>query len=244
MTERRRTIVTPEAVALSVDAAGLGSRMIALLIDTLIQGALALVVTVVAASIGLYRTPVVVVFSLMLFVLVWGYFPLWETFWRGRTPGKRAQHLRVVMVDGQPATAGPIFLRNLVRVADFLPGGYGVGAIAILLSRNSRRLGDLAAGTMVVRERAAPEPAPLAAATPTAVALDTAGLRQRDYVVVRDFLQRRSSLDSAARGALARTLADALRRRVGGTGPNDDEAFLESVAASFRERFSGETPAP
>jgi uncharacterized RDD family membrane protein YckC len=238
--DQRDTVVTPEAVALFVDTAGLGSRMIALIIDSLIQSALVIALSIILASIG-QGTVVGVFFVIVVFVILWGYFPLFEILWGGRTPGKRAQRLRVVRTDGQPAGAGPILVRNIIRIADFLPGFYAVGSISILVSRRHQRLGDLAAGTMVVHERPVPEPAPLDVPLPADRLVDTAGLTQRDYVVVRDFLQRRTSFEPSARAALARDIATALREKVSDDYSTHDEAFLETLAASFRARFSGES---
>ena len=107
-------------------------------------------------------TALVVLYLIGVFVVFLGYYPLFEGFWNGRTPGKRAQGLRVVLTDGQPVTVGPVLVRNLVRIVDFLPAYYMIGAITMILSRRSQRLGDLAAGTIVVRERALPAPRPLA----------------------------------------------------------------------------------
>jgi len=232
-------IVTPEAVPIVIDTAGLGSRMIALAADMLIQGAVLLALTIPFVVIGHARGLALVVFLLALFLVLWGYFPLFETLWGGRTPGKRMQGLRVVRTDGQPAGVGPVLARNVIRLVDFLPGMYAVGVATILLSSRNQRLGDLAAGTIVIRERRAPEPSPLNVMVGAHEHLDTAGLTQRDYVVIRDFLQRRGSFDPTARGELARSLATAYRGRVGGAVPAADEIFLERLAASFRDRSSG-----
>jgi uncharacterized RDD family membrane protein YckC len=233
----RDTVVTPEAVALFIDTAGLGSRMIALIVDSAIQAAVVIALAIVLANTG-QGTVVGVFYIIALFVIVWGYYPLFEILWSGRTVGKRAQHLRVVRTDGQPAGAGSILVRNIIRIADFLPGFYAIGSISILLTRRNQRLGDLAAGTMVVRERAAPEPAPLDVSFPVDRRIDTAGITQRDYIVVRDFLQRRSTFDPSARAALAASIATPLREKVGDDYSAHDEAFLEALAVSFRERFS------
>lgn len=245
---RADAVVTPEAVALSLDVAGLGSRMIAAMIDTAIQAALGIVVAFVLAGVsGLGPSDnltLAVPFFVLLFLVVWGYYPLWEGLWNGRTPGKRAQRLRVVQADGQPVGLGPVLVRNLVRVVDFLPIGYGTGAITMLLTRRSQRLGDLAAGTVVVREHPAPAPAGLLLApdpdrADVARRLDTTALAERDHEVVRAFLQRRSVLEPPARAALAHRLAEALRGRVTGAAVSGlaDEAFLEAVVESYRGRF-------
>lgn len=237
--DRRDTVVTPEAVALFVDTAGLGSRMIALIIDLLIQGALVASLAITLASTG--SNVAGIAFFVAVIVIFWAYFPLFEILWSGRTPGKRAQGLRVVRTDGQPAGAASILLRNILRVADLLPGMYATGAISILLSRRHQRLGDLAAGTMVVREHAAPEPTTLAVPYDAQRRVDTGALAQRDYVIVRDFLQRRATFEPSARAALARDIAAALRGKVGDDYSMHDEAFLEALAASFRKRSSTET---
>ena len=89
---------------------------------------------------------------LIYFALFWGYFMLFETLWSGQTPGKRAGRLRVIRRDGQPVGAGEVLIRNLVRIVDFLPGFYGIGLVVMFIDKEARRLGDMAAGTIVVRE--------------------------------------------------------------------------------------------
>lgn len=231
-------VVTPEAVALSVDFAGLGSRMIAILLDSVIQGVAVFAVFMAGFAAGVDQTAAQVVVGIVVFSIVWGYFPLWEILWAGRTPGKRAQHLRVVRSDGQPAGVASILVRNILRIVDFLPGFYAFGAIVMLVTRRSQRLGDLAAATIVVHDRPPPVPVAMPALS-TKILADTAGLTQRDYVVVRDFLQRRASLAADVRASLAAQIARALRSRVPGEVPGSDETFLETIAASFRERFGG-----
>jgi len=237
-------VVTPEAVPLALDVAGLGSRMIAILIDTLIQAPFFIALTVAFAS-AHGGVGAQVAYALISFALVWGYFPLFEGLWRGRTPGKRAQSLRVVRSDGQPVTFANVLVRNLIRIVDILPGNYGVGVVSAALTRKSQRLGDIAAGTIVVRERSMPAPAPLelgrgpgmAEALPS---VDTTGLGERDYAVIRSFLQRRESLAPEVRSALASQIASAVRTRVGVPvrGVASEEAFLEALAASYRARFA------
>lgn len=242
-------IVTPEAVTLSVDVAGLGSRMIAAIIDVLIQGAALLVVGLSLGGLGgsAPNTPLTIVFFVSLFLIVWAYYPLFETMWNGATPGKRAQRLRVVKTDGQPATVGPVLVRNLLRLVDILPGAYGVGAITMLLTRRSQRLGDLAAGTMVIRERKAPDPhelslLPSSGRDEVARRIDVAALTDRDYELVRSFLQRRDSLRPEARAALAHQIASVLRTSAHAPSIDvDDETFLEAVALAIRAR-SGRSP--
>jgi uncharacterized RDD family membrane protein YckC len=162
------TISTPEQVAFQYEMAGIGSRFVASLLDHLILvtgmvlvycAVVALIPTLGAGAIisgdesglsGLYF--LIAVLVLVEFVLFWGYFVLFETVWHGQTPGKRAGKLRVIRRDGQPVHAGEVMVRNLVRIVDFLPGFYGIGLITMFIDKDARRLGDLAAGTIVVRE--------------------------------------------------------------------------------------------
>lgn len=252
MTEpaRTRSVVTPEAVQLTPDVAGLGSRMIATIIDSLIQVALGVGITflflaIPAADFDSPGTLVTVLYALSLFLVIWGYFPLFEGLWKGRTPGKRLQRLRVIQVNGQPLTLGPLLVRNLLRLIDFLPAYYALGALTMLLTSKSQRLGDLAAGTIVIREHPAPAPTPLSLQADEsfpggAVPVDTTRLTEREYGLVRSFLERRSALTSDARSALAAQLARAIRSRVGGgqDWPGSDEAFLEAAFRSYRSRFA------
>ena len=142
--------MTPEAVTLSVDVGGLGSRTIALFIDVLIQ--LAVVLGILSAvGAGDMSSVEIVVISLVLFAIIWGYYPVFEFFLHGRTPGKATQRLRVVRTDGQPAGGAAILVRNLIRILDVFLFPF-LAVISMIVTARAQRLGDLAAGTMVVRE--------------------------------------------------------------------------------------------
>jgi len=212
-------VVTPEAVALELDVAGVGSRAIALLIDWLIQlaGFFALVLLVSGFHLSdAWSAALAVVAGLLIF---FGYYFLFEGLWHGRTPGKRTQCLRVVRSDGSPARGTQIFVRNLLRIVDFLPVYYAAGAIAIFVSARNQRLGDMVAGTIVVRDRAAVRLADLSAAKPAVAAADaarpSAGPRHRLEPALRRFVvayaQRRQFLPPPHREALARQVEPALR---------------------------------
>ncbi|MFN2543253.1 MAG: RDD family protein [Actinomycetota bacterium] len=231
--------VTPEAVPLSFDAAGLGSRMIATIIDTAIQGGALLLFTFAygAATEGGAGTSAAIAFLIVVFLLLWGYYPILEGLWHGRTIGKRAQGLRVVDRDGRPVRWPAVIVRNLLRIVDLLPGFYAVGMISMALTHPPRRLGDLAAGTFVVRETKARLPAPVIAGdTPALPWIDATALTDRDYTVIRSFLERRTTLRPEARTALAAQLATAFRHRVPGSEGMSDEAFLEAAASAYRAR--------
>jgi len=240
--------ITPEAVAVTLDIAGLGSRMIALLVDTLIQFGILLAAGFLVAN-AASGTASVIALSVVAFVALWCYFPLFEALWSGRTPGKSTQRLRVIRTDGQPVSFAAVMVRNLVRIVDLLPGTYVIGVISIVLTRRSQRLGDLAAGTIVIRDRPAPTPRPLdlASLSPSGVsppsAIDTAALTERDVSLIRSYLERRRSLPEEIRADLAGKLARAVRQKVGSVWSEglDDEAVLVAAMRAYRERFN---PAP
>jgi uncharacterized RDD family membrane protein YckC len=244
--QARDQMVTPEAVPLAVDVAGLGSRMIALLVDLLIQAPIVIGISIAAAVSGGDNVALDVAYLFAVFAVLWGYFPLFEGMWQGRTPGKRSQSLRVVRTDGQPVTFVNVLVRNLLRIIDVIPGNYAVGVVSVALTSRSQRLGDLAAGTIVVREPKFAPPAPLqVSAMPGQIeavrGMDMAALGERDYEVVRAFLHRRASLAPDVRATLAGQIASPLRARVGASAGRTlgDEAFLEAVAVGYRERSTG-----
>jgi uncharacterized RDD family membrane protein YckC len=235
--------ITPEAVRLRIDVAGLGSRMIALLLDSLIQMAVLIPLLIGFASGGPAGTTEIVIILILAFGMVWLYYPLFEWLWGGRTPGKRAQRIRVVRTDGQPAGFPPIMVRNLIRIVEVLLFPF-IAVISMLVTRRSQRLGDLAAGTMVIRERTMPAPQALDLGEDDArrlPGLDTSRLTEREYGLIRSFLSRREKLDPAARTQLARRLVESVRDHVVGGDADaglEDERLLEAVAQSYRDRFA------
>jgi uncharacterized RDD family membrane protein YckC len=172
----------------------------------------------------------------IVFLINFFYEVLFETLASGRTPGKRATGLRVVALDGRPVTFVRSSIRNLLRVIDALPFAYVIGMVAILVSARNQRLGDLAAGTLVVREvrrsgpvtRAAPGSAP---------AWDVTSVTAEEAAAVGRFLERRDAFEPAARARLAAQLAAGLRPKVAGApeelGPED---FLEAISAAKAAR--------
>jgi uncharacterized RDD family membrane protein YckC len=241
--EDRLTIATPEGVDLELTLAGVGSRFAAALIDFLIQVsiiiALALVLRVgigVDESGNGYANAAFVVIAFMLFV---GYDICFEVLASGRTPGKRLNGLRVVRENGAPVTFSASAVRNVLRLIDILPGTYLVGIGSILLSSRNQRLGDHAAGTLVVRERKPLPAEPMARSyrRVEASAWDTSALGPAEMTAVRSFLARRDALTWDARQQLAAELAGRLRPKVGGaTGGEAPELFLERLAAAKAER--------
>jgi uncharacterized RDD family membrane protein YckC len=153
-------IDTPEQVELEFAVAGIGSRFVAVLIDHLIMGGVFLVVGLlwgvlvgsVANRVNLLGKWILAVFIALNFVLYWGYFTLFEAFWRGQTPGKHVMKLRVIKDSGRQITLFEAMSRNLLRIIDYLPAFYLAGVIAMLSTKRHQRLGDLVAGTIVVHE--------------------------------------------------------------------------------------------
>jgi len=237
------SIETPEQVALEFPLAGVGSRFLALAIDLLLQGAvMAVVVLAVVAAWSLVRPSgnggvwFAAVGLLAAFTVFYGYFAAFEAFWHGQTPGKRLVGLRVLSVTGRPIRLDEALLRNLLRVVDQLPGVYAVGIVTMLVSSRSQRLGDLAAGTVVVHERGLTAPVMAFASTPPAPAAWTgAGLSDAELVLVETFLQRRHELDVTVRETRARAIADRLRLRLGAAAPGlEPEALIEALHARAR----------
>ena len=151
-------VSTPERVAFQYQVAGIASRFLAQLIDLSILGVLLVVVIVGAISAGTMAGGssqlAIIVFSILSFLLLFGYFWGQEALWSGQTVGKRALRLRVVGDAGQPLTFTQAAIRNLVRIIDFLPAYYGLGLVVLFVNGRGKRLGDLAAGTLVVRDKA------------------------------------------------------------------------------------------
>jgi uncharacterized RDD family membrane protein YckC len=243
--EDRMAVATPEGVTLEFTLAGVGSRFVAAMIDGLLQFAAVVGVVLLnipmSSLIGGFSTAFMVG---AVFVILFGYDVASETLASGRTLGKRWTGLRVVRIGGAPVTFVPSAVRNLLRLVDLLPGWYLAGVIFILATSKNQRLGDLAAGTIVVRERVvaptrtqswsgwSPPVAPAEVGT-----WDVSQVTADEVATVREFLSRRSSISSEARSRIARDLAGKLRPKV--VGPADGigpETFLERVIAAKSAR--------
>ncbi len=244
--EDRITIATPEGVDLELTLAGLGSRMAALLVDTAIQWAVlaALAVALVFPFLvgPMHGAPFLVAVYVVVAALVHlGYHIFFETLTSGRTPGKRLARLRVVRADGGPIAFRDAAVRNIVRIVDGPVTGYVAGVAAILATARNQRLGDLAAGTIVVRERAASAPSrretPSAGVPSELPDWDVTDVSETDLSAVRRFLLRREGLEADARARLALELARRLRPRVvGAPEAMAPERFLEALEAAKRSR--------
>jgi uncharacterized RDD family membrane protein YckC len=256
-------MVTPEAVALEFRTANLGSRILAYLLDMVIVALGILAGLLAVALIGQASDVVAPDWVALTIVLVllpgwWlGYFIAFETLWRGRTPGKAALGLRVVTREGAPVRFRHAAIRALLGLVDFLVLGGFFAVVFILLTRDNQRLGDLVAGTLVLRERSAlAAPAPVSFAPPPgleayAATLDPSGVGTEEYLAVRTFLTRAASLAPGPRSALAMQLANPLAAKLRPPPPAgiSPEAYLRCVAAAYQQRQrmatgQGEGPGP
>jgi len=262
-------IETPELVSIEMPIAGIGSRFIAIVVDYLILIAggfvFGLMLIVVLASVHAFASWsenwILGFVFILIFLVVWGYFALFEAFWNGKTPGKRVAKIRVIHRSGRAISFLESLARNLVRYIDYLPGFYAVGVIAIFLSKQNQRLGDMVAGTLVVHDReidtphwgemgsrtitaeafAPPAPENARMAPPhLRVVLPTPALARltgSDLQVLEGFFARRLDMELAVRAALAQRIAAALCAKSGLAIPPDTsvETFLEAVAHQLRE---------
>ncbi len=236
------TIATPEGVEVGLVLAGLGSRFVARLVDSLVQFAIILALIVVQAV--LPNGWVIAVTVVLDFVIFFAYDVLFEVFASGRTPGKRATGLRVVRSGGQPVGFLASLVRNVVRLVDFFPSFYLVGAITIVASRHNQRLGDLAAGTLVVRERdARPQAAGWSSWSRPTVPLgavagwDVSAVSPAEVAAVRTFLDRRLTLPPDARSRLGYELALRLGAKVSGIPAGaHPEYVLEGIVVAKEHR--------
>ena len=241
------SIDTPEQVALDFSLASIGSRFLALAVDSLIQGGVFAVIFLLAAlatfisgrsidTVGDWAMAIVI---LAWFLINQGYFALFEAIWNGQTPGKRVVGLRVISVTGRPISVFEAILRNVVRIADQMPGIYAIGMISVFVTERNQRLGDLAAGTVVVHERPVePEDrAEIHDETEAAVTSHGAAkLTGEEISVLELFLRRRSQLGNYERLRVARQLAARLRDRLGITAEMPHEQLIEEVMAEYRSR--------
>jgi uncharacterized RDD family membrane protein YckC len=234
--EDRIMIATPEGVELQLVLAGVGSRFIAASVDLFIQATL----IVLAAVVGLLLIGGFAGKALF-FVAAFAdylYDIPFEVLASGRTPGKRLTHLRVVREGGAPVNLTASFIRNVLRFVDWLPSAYLVGLASILASTNNQRVGDHAAGTLVIREVVEATGAKATTEQPVdSSGWDVSAVSDLELTVARRFLQRRSTLDPDARAALANGLEQGLRPKVAGVPPDlEPERFLTALVQAKARR--------
>src|SRR5256714_4830809 len=214
----RLEVETPDHVVLRYDLAGAGNRGFAAVLDFLLAALIAFsAFMLLEVARVLTRVDFFVLGGLTLIlglVVIWSYFILLEWLWNGQTFGKRIFRLRVINEDGSPAQFTAVLIRNLLRLVDFLPALYGVGVLVIVLSPQSQRLGDMAAGTYVV---CAPRPPvdwfSLRTRTPLGAGLtaETRRMPGEAQRLVREFVARESQLAPMERARIAAVIAAKLR---------------------------------
>jgi uncharacterized RDD family membrane protein YckC len=228
--ERTVDIATGESVAFSYELAGLGSRFFAVFIDMTIQ-----IFVLVAVFFGLVWLAAVLpesakhapsgltkfasaivgaVFFFSLFMLFDGYFILFEWLWQGRTPGKRLLGIRVVRDGGFPVDFTSAVIRNVIRIVEAALGFYAVSALSTLLSPQNRRLGDIAAGTIVVRDGRYERARSLASRDYLREDPVVRELVPAQRALVRSYAERRSLLTPHARATLAASIASSVRPKL------------------------------
>lgn len=242
----RLEVETPDHVVLRYDLAGAGNRGFAAVVDvvaaSLLVAGMVLGWGIVGSLLPAAATrPLQGVFLMTILLVGWSYFVILEWLWEGQTLGKRMFGLRVISADGSPAGFTAVLIRNLVRIADFLPAFYGLGLLSVVLSSRSQRLGDLAAGTFVVR---APRPRVdlltlrTAQAAGEGAVAEVRGLPGELQRLVREFVAREKTLEDSRRRAIAARIAGPLRERMRDTAGIDDIELIRSVARALRQ--SGE----
>lgn len=212
------TILTPENVEVTYELAGLATRMRGAALDTLLQG---LALLTLWTMLGVFMADeastltnwLVAIGLLLTFAIFFGYFLFFETRWNGQTPGKRVTGTRVMKDAGFPIDFRSAVVRNLVRIFDLMPGPYAVGFAAAFFSPEYKRLGDYAAGTVVVRER--PAVAPRLEALPDMESGPDNLPATEDLHAIQHFLHRRHGLTPEQRTAFARRFALAYGRLLG-----------------------------
>jgi uncharacterized RDD family membrane protein YckC len=259
-------IATPEQVELQFSVAGLGSRFVAVLIDHLIQLGFYIVALFLFAfllggsssdKLNLMGKWFLAAFIALNFCILWGYFALFEAFWHGQTPGKHVMKLRVIKDSGRQITLFEAMTRNLLRFVDYLPALYLTGVITMLCNKRHQRLGDLAAGTLVIHERADeqpllaghgtsffPRPEPHAydpfpqPPAPTATGLPPdaiAKLGPEDLVVIEAFFSRVLDLSLQTRAQVAQRIATQMAAKMNVALPEGNpERMLETIAYAMR----------
>jgi uncharacterized RDD family membrane protein YckC len=276
----RQVVLAPEQVELHMPVAGPTSRMLAYAIDlvfvVVIEGgvlALVLISTRWAGTLidwvtsampselnpgdlerllrSSYLLYILAAAVLLQFILEFAYFMLWETVWSGRSPGKGLLQLRVVGDDGRPVTPQQSLIRNLLRVVDMLPANYVAGLGAMLLSPQGKRLGDLAAGTVVIRFDRPLAPGALPPVDEAAMVfrfdrVQVARLQSLDRQLILETLRRLEQLPPDRANVLLERTVRAIRQRIGygEVGVGEYRAFLLALLRAVGEGHARESSSP
>jgi uncharacterized RDD family membrane protein YckC len=249
-------VITPEAVEFTFDLSGLASRVLALFVDLLIQFILIIILMIFASYYINYYTSsehvVMVFFIIGIFIFNWLYFMLFELFWNGRSPGKRAMGCRVIRDGGMPVNFTSSLIRNFLRPVDYILSALMIGFFIVFASPTYKRLGDLAAGTIVITERRISLMQLLAdrrvgtfRSTQPPIGLftmaDVSVLSADQLHTIRRFLERRFDLPPDKRSSFATDLFSKvaeLMPAVKGHGIRVEHVLEEIIVASEGEELS------
>jgi uncharacterized RDD family membrane protein YckC len=251
------SISTPENVDLHLELAGIGNRILAALIDSaisfLIIGCIAVFCILISLLIertgiaGPQHSMIVMCIAgiavLICFFIHFGYHIIFEGIWQGQTPGKKVAQIRVIETNGQPVSWAGVFIRNIVRALDV--GLFLIGLLVMIINRNEKRLGDLAAGTLVIRERKSDlsvADIKLLTDAKEDLLLDVGRVSPQEYDLLARYLRRRSTLADSHRPLVATRLEQYFREKlgeepeVGSNRTGGPDRFLEKVYLSYRAR--------
>jgi len=262
-------VEVPEHVEIGFTLAGFGSRFIAYLIDFICMVLFvsilfsALVALLIVFQKGLFESMlqgpnpraegliiaiILSIFGLSLFLVSWFYFVIFEMLWDGKSPGKRALGIRVIRDEGGRISFYTSLLRNLLRVADWLPAFYFVGIIAMFANKKWKRLGDIAAGTVVVKEEktgwmppVSLPPAPPSeaeAGEPELFSSEVLEKLGKDYYeLCREFLARQALIEPVKAGEIAAIIGGEPMGRLG-LGPMPPETFIVRFVETWKRKRS------
>jgi uncharacterized RDD family membrane protein YckC len=246
-------IETPENVELQRRLAGIGSRFIAGLMDTLLITLMYIVLLLlfltlginIISQVGISNVLEMWMLAIMIFVaflIYWGYFVLFEMWTNGQSPGKKYMKIRVVMLEGGGISLNSIAVRNLLRVVDAI-GFYAVAGIAMFVTKKVQRLGDLAAGTVVISEeipdysaRYDKKKRVLDNQAITSTVLEATGLKPEEYRILHNYWLRRGELTIEARSRILPQLLQPIFVRMGQSMQGNSLAFLEEYVGRLMDK--------
>ena len=238
----RYAIETPEHVVVELELAGLGSRLAAVVIDSILVSVILLTLGFVVGGLAAWSGPraapwIVGIGILFYFLIFWGYFLLFEALNGGRTPGKKYVGIRTLMDTGHPITFAAAAARNLIRTLDSFPV---IGLPMVLLHPQHKRLGDLVAGTIVVREQSAHltlgASAPATATRAPPVDAGAPELDDAEYALLGRLLERLDDLESDQRARLVADVAGRFAPRFPRRAASDEAFLVELYGAELEKR--------
>ncbi len=249
--DRRVSVETPEQIRFEFELAGVATRMMAYLIDLAIRtGGVVVVSFFVFITAGLVVPELGMgIILIIYFAVEWGYHTLFEWLWNGATLGKRAVRIRVVRTNGVEIDLTRSAMRNLLRAADHFPFAYASGLLVMFFTKTERRLGDLAADTMVIRDESVSlrelPPLPDEAVVLPAGVVEALRLGERDLAIIDEFFRRRHLFSAERAEELAEILSRPAMKRLGLDNFNHEHLLAGVLLAGHERRsslFDGSSP--